>query len=92
MTFQIKWNDRALRQLEKLSRRNPEIAQDIFKKVEWLAANADNIDHERLKGRVESSLHSGQYRIPYRVDRVKRLILVEDVDKHDAAYRKLKWR
>ncbi len=35
--FQIEWSDRALRQLDKLARRNPEISHDIFEKVEWLA-------------------------------------------------------
>lgn len=90
--FRIEWSHRALRQLDKLSRRNPEIAQDVFEKVEWLAQNAESIDHEQLVGRKESSLHSGQYRIPYLLDRANRLIVIEDVDKHDAAYRKLKRR
>ena len=48
--FQIEWSDRALRQLDKLARRNPEISHDIFEKVEWLARNAEDIDHEQLRG------------------------------------------
>ncbi len=90
--FRIEWSHRALRQLDKLSRRNPEIAKDIFEKVEWLARNAQDIDHEQLLGRNESSLHSGQYRIPYLLDRANQRIVIEDIDKHDAAYRKLKRR
>ncbi len=90
--FRVEWSNRAKNQLEKLTRRNPEIARDIFEKVEWLARNAETVAHERLVGRLESSLHSGQYRIPYMVDRTNQTIFVEDVDKHDAAYRKLKRR
>ena len=32
--FRIEWSNRAQRQLDKLARRNPEIAKDIFEKVE----------------------------------------------------------
>lgn len=90
--FGVEWSERARRQLTKLARRNPEIAQDIYEKVHWLAENVEDIDHEQLKGRAESSLHSGQYRIPYLLDRAKQMIVIEDIDKHDVAYRKLKRR
>jgi mRNA-degrading endonuclease RelE of RelBE toxin-antitoxin system len=92
VSFAIEWEDRAERQLDKLARRNPEIAQDIFEKVEWLAKNLAAIDHEKMHGHAEQSLHSGQYRILYTIDRAKERIVIEDVDKHDAAYRKLKRR
>ena len=90
--FEVEWRERARRNLAKLARRNPEIAQDIYEKVHWLAENAERVAHERLHGHTESSLHSGQYRIPYLVDRANQRIIVEDVDKHDAAYRSLKRR
>ena len=92
MSFAIEWQDRAERQIDKLARRNPEIAQDIFEKVEWLAKNLADIDHEKMHGRAEQSLHSGQYRILYSIDRANEIIIIVDVDKHDAAYRKLKRR
>lgn len=92
MTFRIEWDDRAGRQLDKLSRRNPQIARDIFEKVEWLVANAGSIDHEKMHGHDEHSLHSGQFRVLYSIDRANQLITIEDIDKHDAAYRKLKRR
>ena len=92
MSFAIEWQDRAERQIDKLARRNPEIAQDIFEKVEWLAKNLAEIDHEKMHGHAEQSLHSGQYRILYSIDRTNGIIIIVDVDKHDAAYRKLKRR
>jgi len=90
--FRIEWSDRAERQLDKLARRNSEVAQDIFEKVEWLARNVTSIDHERMHGHAEQSLHSGQYRILYSIDRANELVVIHDIDKHDAAYRKLNRR
>lgn len=90
--FRIEWSDYAERQLDKLARRNSEIAQDIFEKVEWLAKNLSAVDHEKMHGHTEHSLHSGQYRILYSIDRANELVIIQDIDKHDAAYRKLKRR
>jgi len=90
--FSVKWSEQARRQLGKLARRNPEIAQDIYEKAQWLANNAEKIGHERLVGRGEMSLHSGQYRIPYSLDWANQVVIIQDIDKHDAAYRKLNRR
>ena len=62
--------------IERLARKAPHIARDIFDKVEWLAENADVIKHERLKGRREFSLHCGQYRLPYLWDRETGIIVI----------------
>ncbi|MFB0535725.1 MAG: type II toxin-antitoxin system RelE/ParE family toxin [Anaerolineae bacterium] len=87
--YEIVMSDGAKKRLNKLPRH---IANDIVKKIEWLAENADAIDHERLRGRGENSLHCGQYRIPYFRDVKNRVIYVEDIDKHDEAYRRLERR
>jgi mRNA-degrading endonuclease RelE of RelBE toxin-antitoxin system len=92
VSFAIEWQDRAERQLDRLAQRNPEIAQDIFEKVEWLAKNIADIDHEKMHGHAEHSLHSGQYRILYSIDQANERIVIADIDKHDAAYRRLKRR
>ena len=55
-----------------------------------MAANADDIAHERLQGHWEYSLHCGQYRIPYSLDRTNKVITIEDIAKHDEAYRRLR--
>lgn len=75
---------------EEMGRLPEHIANDILKKIYWLAENADVIRHDRLKGHREYSLHCGQYRIPYLLDRANRVVCIEDIDKHDEAYRKLK--
>ncbi len=87
--WRVIMSPRALRQLEDLP---PDIAQDILNKIEWLRANAEVIRHERLSGGPEFNLHSGQYRIPYLLNRRQRRIEILDVDKHDAAYRRLRRR
>jgi mRNA-degrading endonuclease RelE of RelBE toxin-antitoxin system len=87
--YEIVMSDEAKKRLSKLPRH---IANDIVKKIAWLAENADAIDHERLRGRGENSLHCGQYRIPYFRDVENRVIYIEDIGKHDGAYRRLKGR
>jgi len=87
--YEIVMSDEAKKRLSKLPR---QIANDIVKKIARLAENADAIDHERLRGRGENSLHCGQYRIPYFRDVENRAIYIEDIGKHDEAYRRLKRR
>jgi len=43
-------------------------------------------------GHEEYSLHVGQFRILYLLDRTIRRIIVQIVGKHDEAYRRLKHR
>ena len=90
--YQIELRKRARRQLVKLARRNPQVAQDIFKKIEWLGRHAEEIEHERLKGREEFSLHIGQYRVPYNLDYENHMVIIEDIGKHNAVYRRLRRR
>ena len=90
--FRLEFRETARRQLAKIAKRNPTIGRDIKDKILWLAANAENIEHETMHGHAEQSLHSGQYRILYSIDRTNGIIIIVDVDKHDAAYRKLKRR
>lgn len=87
--WQVIISPRALRQLEDLP---ADITKDILDKIEWLRANAETLRHERLSGGPEFSLHSGQYRVPYLLDKRRRRIEILDVDKHNAAYRRLRRR
>jgi mRNA-degrading endonuclease RelE of RelBE toxin-antitoxin system len=48
--------------------------------------------HERMVGHDEYSLHVGQYRILYTLDHENERIIIEDVGKHDEAYRRLSRR
>jgi mRNA-degrading endonuclease RelE of RelBE toxin-antitoxin system len=89
LSFRLEFRSRARRRLAKLAKRNLQIAKDIHAKLTWLTENAEDIDHERLQGREEYSLHCGQYRIPYLLNRADRVICIEDIGKHDEAYRRL---
>ncbi len=90
--FTLDISRNAQRQLFKIARKNPSIVKDIKEKIQWLGANAENIEHEKMHGHNEYSLHSGQYRALYVLDWESKRIAVVDVDKHDAAYRRLKRR
>jgi len=87
--FEVVLEERASHQLAKLPKK---IGHGILRKLRWLGENAELIKHERLTGHEEYSLHFGQYRIPYLLDRTKRVIIITDIDKHDEAYRRLKRR
>lgn len=92
MMFRLEFRNTAQRQLARIARQNPGVAQDIKDKILWLATNFEDIEKEKMRGHAENSLHSGQFRILYSVNRSDQLIVVEDIDKHDAAYRKLRKR
>jgi mRNA-degrading endonuclease RelE of RelBE toxin-antitoxin system len=87
VSYSFVLSKRAERKLAKLPKN---VARPIASKIRWLAENAEAIRHDRLKGFDEYSLHSGQYRIPYSLDHEKRMVIIEDIDQHDAAYRRLK--
>ena len=76
----------ARRKLRKLARRSPRFAEAIVRKIVWLAENAEEIAHRPIKGSKFYSLHCGSYRIPYLLDKKKKLIIIDDIAKHDAAY------
>jgi mRNA-degrading endonuclease RelE of RelBE toxin-antitoxin system len=78
--------------LEKLARKNPALTAGIVKKIDWLAENADHLDHEKMKGHTELSLHFGGYRILYLLDRLKQIVTVCFIDHHDKAYQRLRRR
>ncbi len=85
--YKVVISGRARKRLARLPR---SIGDDIVQKIYWLAENADVIEHDRLKGHRVYSLHCGQYRIPYSLDRTNKVLVIEDIDKHDDAYRRLK--
>lgn len=75
--------------LEKNAKKNPNLVVKIVKKIDWLAENVDHIDHEKMIGHQEMSLHFSGYRILYRLDRLQQKLTICFIDKHDEAYRKL---
>jgi mRNA-degrading endonuclease RelE of RelBE toxin-antitoxin system len=89
MTYRLEFRESAERRLIQIARRNPQIAKGIHGKIIWLVDNVDAIGHERLKGHEGYSLHFGQYRILYTLDRARHLITIEDIGRHDEVYRRL---
>jgi mRNA-degrading endonuclease RelE of RelBE toxin-antitoxin system len=92
MMYELEFRRPAERRLLKLARRNPKIAQAITDKISWLMANLDELNHERMVGHNEYSLHVGQYRVLYTLDHENERIIVKDMGKHDEAYRRLSQR
>lgn len=63
----------------------------IKDKINWLAANAEMVKHERLQARKfegKYSLHFGVYRVIYSLDRAKRLITIHRIGHHKEVYGK----
>jgi mRNA-degrading endonuclease RelE of RelBE toxin-antitoxin system len=90
--YHLEFRQRAHRQLTRLARKAPSIAKDIIEKIRWLVEHVEEIEHEKLQGYPEYSLHCGQYRVLYHINRQQALVIIEDIDKHDAAYRRLRQR
>jgi mRNA-degrading endonuclease RelE of RelBE toxin-antitoxin system len=90
--FRLEFRETARRQLIRIARRNSDVGHDLKVRIQWLVANIEEVDHEKMHGHDEYSLYSGQYRILYSMDRSKQLVIIEDIDKHDTAYRKLRRR
>ena len=68
-----------------------EMLKAIKDKINWLAANAEVIKHERLQAKKfkgEYSLHFGAYRVIYSLDRGKQLIIIHRIGHHREVYRR----
>jgi len=92
MAYRLDFRESAERRLTQIAPRNPRIAKGIHGKIVWLIDNIEAISHERLKGHKEYSLHLGQYRILYTLERARHLVIVEDIGRHDEVYRRLERR
>jgi mRNA-degrading endonuclease RelE of RelBE toxin-antitoxin system len=75
--------------LDRVVQHNPELAAKIIRKIEWLAQNAEQIAHQRIKGSPYFSLHSGAYRIAYALDSTNRVVQIFSVGQHDLTYRRV---
>jgi mRNA interferase RelE/StbE len=77
----------ALQELQDLDRN---VCQRLIKKIRWLAANADSIRPEMLKGDLSGffKLRDGDYRIIYQRIEAKHIILIHAVGNRRDVYRK----
>lgn len=90
--WQFQFTEQADQVMDRLSLRQPEIAEAIGRKIRWLVENADFIQHEKMAGIEEYSLHVGQFRILYTLDFQRRIITIVDIGKHNEVYRRLQRR
>ena len=87
--YKVEFRETARRRLIKIAKRDRQAARAVRSKILWLAENVTVIKHDQMVGHEEYSLHSGQYRILYLLDCSQRRIVIQDVGKHDEAYRRL---
>lgn len=86
--YEVKFTPRARDDLPSIS---AEILKGVKDKINWLAANAELIKHERLQAKKfkgEYSLHFGAYRVIYSLDRAKQLITIHRIGHHREIYRR----
>ena len=79
MVYEVRFTTRAEDDLLSIP---AETLTGIKDKINWLAANAEVIKHERLqaeKFKGEYSLHFGAYRVIYSLERAKQLIIIHRV-------------
>jgi mRNA interferase RelE/StbE len=68
----------------------PSMATRILDRIEWLALNADEIIHQRLKGKQWGKaykLRVGDYRVIYQLDRRRRRITVLKIGHRREVYK-----
>lgn len=90
--WQFRFTEQAAEQMDKLSLRQPKLAETIARRIRWLVENADHIQHEKMTGAEEYSLHVGQFRILYTLDFQTRTITIVDLGKHNEVYKRLQKR
>jgi len=85
--YSIEYIPKAKTALKKLDRAK---ARLIAGKIQWLAENADNLNHEALQGQWGGAfkLRVGDYRIIYTLNHELNLILIEGVGHRRDVYRK----
>jgi len=91
MSYKLNLSDRAKKKLKDLDRQN---ATRILHKLTWLAENAAQIEHERLKNppaRLEGvcKYRIGPYRAVYWIDHEEESIAMVDIVRRRGGYKEL---
>lgn len=83
--YKIVLTKSALKNFERIDRAQ---AQKVRAKIQWLAENADELDHEALTGNLAGSfkLRFGDYRVIYVLDKEARTIEVSGVGRRRDVY------
>jgi mRNA interferase RelE/StbE len=84
MTYEVKWTDTSLRQLEKLAKN---VAKRIIEKVEYISRDPFMFV-KKLKGLDLYRLRVGDYRVIMSIEKKKMIIFVLEVGHRSVIYRK----
>lgn len=76
--YELRILDEAIRDLQNLDKT---IGRRIVKRLNWLAANLDNINHERLTGEFSEfyKFRVGDYRVLYQIFNDEQVIIIHQV-------------
>lgn len=87
MAWDIKWSKTAESQLEKISKSNKKIAQQIVTKLDEIADNP-YLFTEKLRGLNLRKLRVGDYRVILNLEEQKITIFIVQVDHRNKIYEK----
>ena len=87
MTWDIKWSPTAQKQLQKITKSNTSIAQQIVKRLEEIADNPFDLK-DKLRGTDLRKLRVGIYRVILSLEEQKIIIFVVEVGYRSKIYKK----
>ncbi|HEY4680442.1 MAG TPA: type II toxin-antitoxin system RelE/ParE family toxin [Nitrosarchaeum sp.] len=87
MTWDIKWSPTAQKQLQKITKSNTSIAQQIVKRLEEIADNPFDLT-DKLRGTDLRKLRVGIYRVILSLEEQKIIIFVVEVGYRSKIYKK----
>ena len=90
--FQVEITSRAKKDIESL---DSGIAHRVLQKLTWLGENAHQISHDALQDLPEHlqgtyKYRVGDYRVLYKIDHIKRVIIITGVIPRKEKYRRLR--
>ncbi len=93
MTFEFDLSDELRAVLEKTSRKNPQLARAVYRKIEQITQLNDEttIDHfKNLKHGLSDlkRVHVGNFVLMFKVFKERKFILFDRLEHHDDAYRR----
>ena len=87
MTWDIKWSPTAQKQLQKITKSNTAIAQQIVKRLEEITDNPFDLT-DKLHGTDLRKLRVGSYRIIMSLEEQKIIIFIVEVGYRSKIYKK----
>ena len=87
MTWDIKWSPTAQKQLQKITKSNTAIAQQIVKRLEEITGNPFDLT-DKLHGTDLRKLRVGSYRVIMSLEEQKIIIFIVEVGYRSKIYKK----